>query len=98
MKEKELRELCTCAICNRKIGETKNPCFFKVTLERHMLNLRAIQRQQGLAMMLGGNAAIAAVMGPDDEMTDVVYPAKTIMVCDGCATKDIMLWQLAESK
>lgn len=97
MKESELREAATCARCSRKIGETRAPLFYRLKIERHMLNLGALQRQNGLAMMLGGNGLLAAVMGPDEDMTEnLMDAAREITICEGCGTESICVAQLAE--
>ena len=69
MREKELRELCTCLVCNNKIGKKQLPILWKLKAERHGLKLDSIQRQQGLTMMLGGHAALASVFSVDEPMT-----------------------------
>lgn len=97
MKEKELRELSTCAHCGKKIGQTPTPIMWKVTFERHMLNIPALQRQHGLAMMLGGNGLLASVMGPDEDMT-AELESGTVMICDSCACGPIVLAQIAENE
>lgn len=83
MKEKELRELATCRVCKKKIGETKLPILWKLKAERHGLDLHALQRQQGLGMMLGGHGGLAMAMGADEDMTRILHD-ETCMVCDGC--------------
>ena len=72
LKEAELRALATCAHCHKKISETGIPTFFKVTIESHILNIPAIQRQQGLGMILGGGLALH--MGADEDMTVTLDP------------------------
>ena len=57
MKEKELRERTTCAVCRRKIGHTGLPLFWTVKIERHGVDVKAVNRQQGLAMFFGGGQA-----------------------------------------
>jgi hypothetical protein len=84
VKENELRHLSTCAVCGLKIGQTPIPVFWKVTIERHGIDMNAVRRQSGLAMMLGGNGVLASVMGPDDEMTQKLMGPVTMMVCDSC--------------
>jgi len=96
LKEAELREVCVCALCRRKIGQTKMPLFYLVTIERHGLDMRALSRQQGLGMMLGGHGGIAMAMGPDEDMTVVLQEPIRIMVCEDCSTKSTMVAQLAE--
>lgn len=98
LDEAELRALCTCSACGRKIGQTAIPILWKVSLERHGLNLPAIQRQQGLGQMLGGNARLAMVMGSGEPMTIPLMDRVTVMVCDecACAVNTLPLMALAE--
>ena len=53
MKESELREHAYCSLCGNKIGHAGVPMFWRVKFERFALNLDAMKRQQGLAMMFG---------------------------------------------
>ena len=87
MKESELRECATCSICRKGAGHSIIPRFYVLTLEPHILLMQNIQAQQGLTMQLGGSAALAAVMGPDREMTKALG-TKQITVCYSC-TGDI---------
>lgn len=84
MKEKELRELATCSACNKPIGHTKLPLFWRVTVERFGLDHGALQRQQGLAMHMG-NAALAAVMGPNEDLAKPVMEPVVLSLCETCA-------------
>lgn len=97
MKESELREAATCGLCNKKIGQSGVPLFMRVNVQRHGLLAPAIQRQQGLAMMLGGNGLLASVMGPNDNMTDIISE-NTITVCEICAQDNPILYQILELK
>lgn len=83
LKEKELRELAQCRVCEKKIGELPVPIIWKITAENHGVDLRAVSRQNGLAMMMGGNAALAQAMGPDEDMT-VPMHEETCMICGQC--------------
>ena len=85
MRERELREHAECSLCHKKIGHTGLPLFWTATITRHGLKHGALQRQQGLAMQLGGHAAPAAVMGPDEDMTMTMLGPVTITVCEMCA-------------
>jgi hypothetical protein len=49
MKEAELRTYATCSACRRKILSFGVPLFYRVTVERFGVDLRAVQRQDGLA-------------------------------------------------
>lgn len=83
MKEAELRKHCTCALCGNKIGATGMPLFWRVTIERFGILMPAVQRQTGLAMMLG-SASLAGFMGPDEDMAKPMMDAVTISVCETC--------------
>ena len=85
MREDELRKRSTCGLCGEKIGKAGTPMFYTVKVQRHILDLRAIQRQSGLAMMLGA-APLARIMGPDEEMTKEL-PSFEFTVCGNCDTE-----------
>jgi hypothetical protein len=42
----------------------------------------ALRRQDGLAMARTGNSALAMVMGPDEEMSELVMPPATVTICE----------------
>lgn len=81
MKEKDLRP---CDICRKPLGHSGVPLFYRVRIEIMGLDLGAIRRQIGLGMMIG-NAAIARVMGPDEDMAKPVVPAEDLILCRECA-------------
>jgi hypothetical protein len=84
LKEAELRKVATCAICQRLIGRTKLPLFYLVSIERHGIDLNAVNRHAGLEALIG-SPRIASVMGTDEDMTAVLMERKTIMVCEECS-------------
>ncbi len=94
MKEKELREAAICEICNKPIGASGVPLFYRVRIERYGLNARALQRQQGLTAMLDGHAALAAIMGPNEDIADKISSTE-ITVCETCSGKQISIAILA---
>jgi hypothetical protein len=96
VKEKELRECATCAVCGNKIGQSGLPMFWRVRLERHGVKLDAVRRQSGLTEMLGGSAVLAMAMGTDEEMTLPMMDPVTLTVCEDCCTKEVCIAQLAE--
>ncbi len=99
MKEKELRENAECRLCNEKIGKSQIPMFMTVTVKRYALKLDAIMRQQCFAMQLGNNGLIASVMGPDEDLAEIVGE-NTITVCEKCAlhTNPYLLHEILEKK
>ncbi len=82
MKEAELRANPQCHRCGRLWGHTGLPIIHKMVIERHVLNLPAIQRQTGLAMMLG-SARLASHMGPGEDMT-VLVDSEVRYLCGHC--------------
>lgn len=71
------------------------PLFWRVTVERFGIDMQAVQRQHGLGMMLG-NGAIAAIMGPDEDLAKPMMEPKTITVCEDCCTKMTCVAELGE--
>lgn len=94
MRETELRDSVTCALCGRPVGLTGLPLFWRVRIERHGIDLAAVRRQSGLALLLG-NADIARTMGPDEEMTIPLMNPITFTVCEPCGTLDTSIAGLA---
>lgn len=84
MKAAELRQLTTCGICEGKVLATGLPLFWRVTIERFGVDVRAVQRQDGLGQFLGSHP-LAAVMGPDEDMASAVMDKVTMAVCESCA-------------
>ena len=87
MKEKELRKAAKCVICGKGIGHTRLPLFWRVRIERWGLKMDALQRQQGLAMILGGHALLASVMGPDEDMAEKISSIE-VTICETCAMEE----------
>lgn len=85
MKERELREHAECNYCGRKVGVCRSPWFQVIEVKTFAIELSAIQRQTGLAMML--NPMLAMHMGPDEDMATVVDTEKTTMCFECWAEK-----------
>jgi hypothetical protein len=88
MKEEKLREHAVCNVCDKPIGESGLPIFFTVQVREYMVDLAAAKRQTGLAEMLGGNAALAMIMGPDEDLASEIMKPVTLTVCAPCAWVD----------
>jgi hypothetical protein len=80
MKE---RELGPCALCGKPLLDA-GPVFYRVTLEQAALDRRAVERQLGLGMITG-SAAIAAVLGPDEDLAKIVQTSRGL-ACAACIT------------
>lgn len=74
-----------CCRCGRGVMHAGMPLFFRITIERMGIDARAVQRQAGLEMMLGGHAAIAHAMGPNDDIGLPIGDAGKGLICHGCA-------------
>jgi hypothetical protein len=84
MKADELRENAVCRVCGKKFGESGLPLFWRVTVQRFVVDMAAVQRQSGLEMMLG-NVALASVMGPNEDLAKPIIDPVTVTVCENCA-------------
>jgi len=96
VKERELRESAVCGLCGKKIGENRAITFFRITLERFILDIAAIQRQTGLGMMLEGNGYLAQVMGPDEDLAKSFDDPIQITVCESCSIDHPLIWLVLE--
>ncbi len=85
LKERELREFAKCAACGKQVGHTGFPRIWRVTIEQYVIDLAAVSRQSGLAMLLGGSGILAAAMGPDADMATRIGDATVFAVCEHCA-------------
>lgn len=86
-----------CAKCGKGVMHTGSPIFYRVTIERMGIDGSAVQRQHGLEMVLGGHAAIAHIMGPNDDIGLPVGPPSIGLLCSLCAHKlDLSFSELTE--
>lgn len=95
LKQEELRN---CILCDRGMAHDASMSFFRLTIERLFLDGRAINRQHGLELMLGGGsgnaqrdafaATIARAMGPNDELAITRHAPAQILVCEDCAIRN----------
>lgn len=93
IKQKDLKP---CSICGKGVLHTGIPLFFRVTIERMGASRNAIMRQHGLEMMMGGNALLANIMGPDEDMAQVIDTVQNALVCHGCALEPHPLFATME--
>lgn len=74
-------EFTRCAVCGAVLTE-KGIHFWRVKVEQFVFDPNAIRRAQGLQMMLG-SPAIAAAMGPDEDLA-VKMSEGTGLLCAEC--------------
>ena len=92
MQEDELREAAECARCGQPFGHA-GPLFWRVRLTRYGLNQRAISRQDGLTAMLGGEAALARIMGANEVMATELS-SREVTICEACAGEPVTVYGL----
>lgn len=86
MKETELRANANCLLCGKGIGHTGLPLFWRVTVEPFGVDLRAVQRQDGLAAILG-NSLLAMHMGTNEDLAVPVGEPMRLTLCETCAVE-----------
>lgn len=78
-------EISKCALCGQGVMHDGNIIFYRLSIQTFGMDLKAVQRQAGLEQFLGGNAAIAHAMGPDEDLAIAVHEPETALVCLPCA-------------
>lgn len=94
MKEDEIRKAAKCAMCGKPFGKTGLPLFWRVTVDRYVVDMNAVRRLQGLTM-LTGSPVLASVFSPDEVLARQALEVK-ITVCEDCCTESIPVAYLAE--
>lgn len=84
VRERELRDWVECCFCGKPFGETGLPIFHRIAIATYGVDLQAVQRQTGLTSFLGGNAAIALAMGPDEPMAERLGDVDVLTLCAAC--------------
>ena len=92
MKHEDIKP---CAICGQGVMSKGIPLFYTIKIQRHAIDLGAVQRQNGLEQMMGGHAQLANIMGPNEDMTKQMTEEKEVWVCDDCSNNKLMSLLLA---
>lgn len=79
MKQIDLKP---CSNCDKGVMHTGNPMFYRLRVDSMIVDPGAIQRQHGLEMMMGGNAAIAHAMGPQEDLAKELDSSELILCMD----------------
>jgi hypothetical protein len=74
-----------CPMCGKSVMHTGLPLVWKITMHRLGLDVRALRREQGLEMMMGGSAPLARAFSPNNEFGKEIEKPITVMVCEPCA-------------
>lgn len=78
-------DLTPCGLCGKGVIHTGNPMFYRVSVQSFFTDVRAVQRQHGLEMSMGGAAPLAQIMGPNEDMAVPVHEPTTALICMECA-------------
>jgi hypothetical protein len=87
-------DLQKCALCGKGVLHNGVPLFWRVSLQRMGVDLAAVQRAAGLEMLLGGNVALARILGPNEDVATPVGEGRTILICEQCAGEQTSVYRL----
>lgn len=79
-------ELRPCALCQKGLAHDGALAFYRLTVEQFVVNLPAVRRQHGLEQLIG-NAMLAHVMGPQEDMAKRLADPTPLLICLRCATE-----------
>lgn len=89
-------DLQPCILCGKGICHSNQIACTRIRVSRMLVNIRAVEQQHGLELMLGGAAPLAMAMGPDRDMLVPVHDEETVLVCDRCSIDQMRLCELHE--
>lgn len=77
------RDFSPCLICKKGVMHSGSLVFYRVKIEIFGIKLAEVEKQVGLELMLGRQAALAQALGPDNDLAECV---STILglVCLDC--------------
>jgi hypothetical protein len=81
MKQREFEK---CMLCGDGMMKGGDITFYRVNMERFIVDLGAIKRQHGLEIAMG-SSELAAVMGPDEDLAKNIGAIKNVFICETCA-------------
>lgn len=76
-------DLKPCSNCGHGVMHEGIPIFYRFRMDTMGVDGNAVRQQHGMEMMMGGNAALAQVMGPDPVIATEV-DTKDIVLCHAC--------------
>lgn len=76
-----------CAVCGQGVAHDRQMTSYRVRLTYLVIDAVAVRRQSALEVMLGPMPALAAFLGPDEELLKPVSEEVELMVCVHCACR-----------
>lgn len=83
------KNLQKCARCHKGVMHTGLPLFWRVSIERMGIDVRAVERTHGMDLQIG--PALSAIMGPDDALAKPIGPVDQVFVCESCALEPLLI-------
>lgn len=77
------RDFKPCLLCGKGMMHAGSITFFRLTIERQVIDTRAVQRAQGMELMLG-DPRLANVMGPNEDLAKQL-DTNTVLICEPCS-------------
>ncbi len=84
MKGLKRGDIKKCCGCGRGVMHGGGLMLFRLSAEQHLIDPSAVHRAAGLEAMI--SPALAAVMGPDEDLTRGIAQQRDALVCQECAT------------
>lgn len=82
-----------CLLCRKGMLHNHMPFFLHVRIEYHAMHIGAVQRQAGMEMAFG---PVAAVLGPDEDLTRTISEG-TGLLCGDCMMRLTVPFALLEA-
>lgn len=86
-----------CMGCGKGVAHANGLTFYRVKIDRFILDARKIQRAHGLEMMMGGNAMLANIMGPNADLAKQIS-SHQFLLCDDCSIRGTNAIAMLEEK
>lgn len=86
MKHKDFKP---CQLCKKGVIHAGSPLFLRISVDRLGVDAKAVQRAHGLERMMGGNALLANVLGPNEDLAKVIDGNHDMLLCSECAEKPL---------
>lgn len=93
------RDFKPCVCCGKGMMHAGGITFFRLRIERFIIDAREVQRAAGMEMMMGGGqagAVLANVMGPNNDLAKQ-FEDYSVLVCEPCSMNpdnESYLWSL----
>jgi hypothetical protein len=88
------RDFKPCALCRKGVMHAGHILFLRLSIDRLGVRVDRVKRAHGMELMMGGNALLANIMGPDEDLAEVIDGQRDLLVCGECLDKHPVLYML----